>query len=912
MKPIHLLLILWLSGLLPSCKGEDMQIVNLRCEYLAEPPAIENPKPLLSWELLSPLRGKSQTAYRILVATSPALLKEGEADCWDSGLRQTSRSVQIAYEGKPLSSRQQLYWKVRVWDENKQPTPWSEVATWSMGLNPSDWTARWIAEREDLYPDSTLTFPAPYFRKAFSIDKAVKQAKVYVCGLGFYEMYINGNKVGKQVLAPAVTNYDQRVMQKILYHYDDQSSQRLLYNTFDVTSLLQPGENTAGALLGNGWYNQRDRAVEGCMWYDTPRLLLQLEIEYTDGSRQTIQTDQSWKCTTGPLLHDAIFTGELYDARLELGDWSMNAYDDSGWKPSLEVRAPSGRLQPQLAPFDELTRTLQPLLKEQLNDSVYLYALPEMVSGWAELQVKGAAGDKISLRFIGEEQDDFGQCDSYILKGGGTESWEPRFTWHAFRYIEVSSPQVHLDAKSIRVKVVHTNVRKTGDFSSSNELFNKLYQAYIRTQYANMHGSISSDCPHRERVAYTGDGQVAVESALLSYDMRLFYRKWFDDMEDARNKNTGYVPHTAPFAGGGGGPAWGSAYVIMPWAYYTYYGDIEVLKQHYEGMKHWLQYLATRTDERGLVVREEPNGWCLGDWCTPERVEIPEAYVNTAYYYHCADLMTQIAKALKQEDDAARYAHLCAEIKTHYNKAFFNPETQNYWEGRQGSNVFPLAFGLVAEEHKEAVFQNLLDQLESLDYHFDTGILATPLLLKVLSENGRADIAYQLMDQRSAPGFAYLLDEAYTSLWERWDGRESRCHPMFGSVIAWLYNTLAGIRPQIDKPGMQDVLIAPTPISALSFCKASHQSVYGLIRSEWEQSETHFKLLVEIPPNTKATVYLPNKTEAPILESGKPLSKTDLIRQVETREGLSILEIKSGIYTFETPNEAPNESAQIV
>ncbi|MDR1937085.1 MAG: glycoside hydrolase family 78 protein [Tannerellaceae bacterium] len=862
--------------------------------------AIESMNPLLSWELQSCQRGKSQTAYRILVASSRSLLNEGKADYWDSGMTESDQSVQIKYEGKTLNSRQQLYWKVKVWDENDQPTAWSETGIWSMGLlNPSDWTAKWIAGREDIYPDSALTFPAPYFRKEFSLDKPVKRAIAYVCGLGFYEMYINGRKVGQQVLAPAVTNYDERVIQKILYHYDDQSSQRVLYNAFDITTLLQQGKNTAGALLGNGWYNQRDRTVEGCMWYDTPRLLLQVEIEYMDGSVRTIHTDHTWKCNTGPLLHDAIFTGEVYDARLELGDWYMNDYDDSQWKPSLEVKAPTGELHPQLAPFDEITRTVEPLFNGQVNDSVYLYTLPETVSGWAELRVKGTSGDKIHLRFIGEEKDDFGQYDSYVLKGGEEEKWEPRFTWHAFRFIEVTSPNVRMEERSITVKVVHTNVAKTGSFLSSNELFNKINQAYIRTQDANFHGSISSDCPHRERVAYTGDGQVAVTSSLLSYDMTLFYRKWFDDMNDARNKNTGYVPHSAPFAGGGGGPAWGSAYVIMPWAYYSYYGDIGVLEQHYEGMKHWVQYLGTRTDDRGIVVREEPNGWCLGDWCTPDKVEIPEAYVNTAYYYHCADLMVKIAKALNREEDAACFSQLCLEIKDNFNKVYFNPETGNYWEGRQGANVFPLAFGMVAEENREAVFQNLLNQLKHIDYHFDTGILATPLLIKVLTDNGRVDIAYQLMDQRTEPGFGYLMDEKNSCLWERWNGKDSRCHPMFGSVIAWFYNSLAGIRPNMEKPGMKDVIIAPEPAPGLSFCKGSHQSVYGTIRSEWEINDSRFKLLVDIPANTTATVYLPNRNEETVFESGKSLKNTGFMRLIETRKGVSVIEIKSGTYSFE-------------
>ena len=503
-------------------------------------------------------QAKSQTAYRILVASSPSLLAEGKADFWDSGKITSSRSSQVGYEGKPLDSRQTLYWKAMVWDEAGEASPWSETGRWTMGLlEPSDWTARWIGNREDAYPDSTLTTPAPYFRKTFRINKPVKQAKAYICGLGFYEMYLNGERVGDQVLAPAVTNFDRRPLKKMLYFFDDQSNQRVLYNTFDVTSLVQKAENTVGVLLGNGWYNQRDRTVEGCMWYDTPRLLCQLEIEYTDGSTELVVTDDSWKTTTGPLLHDAIFTGEEYDARLELDGWNRNGYKDSSWKKALLVRAPKGSLHAQLAPHEKIIRILQPVSCEQKDDSTYWYAFPEMISGWAHIKVQGNAGDRIKLRFVGEEKNDFGQVDLYTLRGGGVEQWEPRFTWHTFRYIEVISRQVRMNKESLVAKVVHTDPQPAGSFSCSNELFNKINEVYLRTQKNNFHGSISSDCPHRERLAYTGDAQVVVESSILSFDMTQFCRKWFDDMGDARNRKSGFVPHTADFGGGVGGPAWG-------------------------------------------------------------------------------------------------------------------------------------------------------------------------------------------------------------------------------------------------------------------------------------------------------------------------------------------------------------------
>jgi alpha-L-rhamnosidase len=846
-------------GLLSSCGRQDMKLSDLRCEYLTNPIAIESPAPLLSWKLQSGEEGKSQTAYQVLAASRPELLTEGKADCWDSGKMLSSQSVQVQYKGKELSSGQDVYWKVRIWDEQDKPASWSEIANWSMGLlQASDWKAQWIAYHEDPDPNVVTTYPAPWFRKSFAAHQSIRRAKAYICGLGFYELYLNGQKVGDQVLAPAVTNYDKRQLQRIGYYYDDQSTQRALYNTFDVTNLLAEGDNTIGVILGNGWYNQRDRIAEGFMWYDTPRLLFQLEIEYADGSAETIVTDNSWKCQTGPLLHDAIFTGETYDARLEMEGWYNNNFDDANWREALIVRAPSGSLHPQLAPFDKITRVLTPTFKGHIDDSTWLYTLPETVSGWAELSVEGEAGSQVKLRFISEENDDYGQFDTYILKGGAKETWEPRFTWHAFRYLEVTTP-LTMDEGSIRIKVVNTVPAETSSFACSNELFNAVHDAYILTQKGNFHGSISSDCPHRERLAYTGDAEVIVESSLFAFDMTQFYRKWFNDMEDARNKKTGYVPHTAPFAGGGGGPAWGSAYVIMPWAYFCYYGDTTLLREHYEGMKQWVSYLTTRTDDRGIVVREEPRGWCLGDWCTPERIELPEPLVNTAYYYHMADLVSKIAHILGKEEDGEQLNRLKEKIKADFNTVFFNAETNHYWEGRQGSDVFPLAFGIVPEQKKAAVLNALIAHLKSIGYHFDTGILATPLLLNVLTDNNHAGLAYRLMNQRSFPGFSYLLDNRYTCLWESWDGNASLDHPMYGSVVAWFYHSLAGIRYDDEQPGMKHIVIAPQLIDELDWCKASWESLYGTVRSEWKKQGDGIELTVEIPSNTTATVYLPGK-----------------------------------------------------
>ncbi|WP_455584562.1 family 78 glycoside hydrolase catalytic domain [Bacteroides sp.] len=866
----------WASFLLvfifSSCQPSGIRVTELHTNYLENPIAIEPDSIVLGWKLGvcdENARNKEQSAYQILVASDSLLLSQGIGDLWDSGKVYSSQSQQIVYRGKELEPRQRVYWKVRVWDEKEQESKWSAIANWAIGLKPDDWQALWISNREDDSPFEATVAPAPFFRKDFEIAKKVKEAKAYVCGLGFYEMYISGDKIGDQVLAPAVTNYDKRTIEHILYPYDDQSNKRVLYNTFDVTSHLKKGKNVLGVILGNGWYNQRGRTVEGCMWYDTPRLLLQLEITYQDGTKEVIVSDESWKCTTGPLVSDGIFTGEVYDARKELDGWNLAGYDDSLWQKVIKVRSPEGELHPQTAPYDKVLQTFQPELKEQINDSTYKYVLPKMVSGWAALNVSGNAGDYIKLRFISEEGTDFGQSDMYILKGAEKEGWEPRFTWHAFREIEVISPKVRLDAQSMIVKAVHTDMDETGTFLSSDTILNSIYHKYVHTQKINLHGSLSSDCPHRERLAYTGDGQILVESLLYTFDCTGFLNKWLDDIFDAQNHKTGYVPHTAPFGGGGGGPAWGSASVIMPWAYYCQYGDVSVLSRHYEGMKHWNRYLGTRLDDRGIVVKEEPDGWCLGDWCTPDKIELPEPLVNTAYYYHVTELLSEIARILDKTEDEAYFDALASQIKQDFNSVFFDEERNTYWEGRQGANVFPLAFGLVPTGKKEKVLETLLQQIESLDYHFDTGILATPLLLKVLTENNHSEVAYKLMTQRSYPSFGYyIMKDEYSCLWEEWNGNNSRCHPMFGSVVAWFYNTLLGIRYDPERPGMKHFIISPHPVGDLTFCKGSYRSLYGLIKSEWKVEKDHsLSLKVEIPVNTTATLLIPEPYTT-VLESG--------------------------------------------
>ena len=451
--------------------------------------------------------------------------------------------------------------------------------------------------------------------------------------------------------------------------------------------------------------------------------------------------------------------------------------------------------------------------------------------------------------------------------------------------------------EDIDIRIVHTDVDTVGSFECSNALFNKIHENYTRTQLGNFHGSFSSDCPHRERLGYTGDGQVITESTIFNFDMRQFYLKWLDDIDDARNKKTGYVPHTAPFGGGGGGPAWGSAYVIVPWLYYLYYGDSEVLYKHYSGMKHWVDYLGTRTDGDYIVVREEPNGWCLGDWATPDKIELPEPLVNTAYYYHVSHIMSKVAGVLQNETDRERFSVLADSIRLNFNNQFLDPETLNYWEGRQGANIFPLAFGLVPDLIHKEVFTNLIDHLKEIDEHFDTGILATPLLLDVLTDLKQHDLAYRIMNQRDFPSFGdYIEGKGATTLWENWDGGSSHSHPMYGSVIRWFYNDLAGINPVEEAPGFKKFDLKPVFPEDLKFVKCDYNSNYGLIRSEWMKKTKDIAWTIGIPANCIAQVYIPSISREDIQINEKSIDSCHEARFVREEDGRFIYEIKSGRY----------------
>ncbi len=815
-----------------------LQPTGLRCEYAVDPLGIDSPAPRFFWELA----GAMQHAWQVAV-------ESGGRTLWDSGRVSSGQSTQVAYAGPALRSRQQCIWKVRVWDGSGAASDWSAPARFEMGLlEPSDWRARWIMAPEAEGESGTRTLPSPYFRQSFHLARRPRQARAYICGLGFYELSINGRKVGDHVLSPGQTDYDKRRIRRLLYPFDDQTAKRVLYVTYDVTGHLVDGKNVAGVVLGNGWYNQRDRVEEGWLWYGAPRLILIVE---GDNGDVLAATGEDWRVTTaGPILHNGIFTGESYDARLEMPGWDTSGFDDSAWNRAVAARPPAGRLVSQPNEPNRVVETLRPTAAGPGT-----FDVGRGVSGWARLRVRGPRGRKLTLRFREEQGSDYGQADSYVLKGGGVETWEPRFTWHSFRHVDIAGASGGLE---LDIRVVHDDVARAGTFECSNPLFNRIHETYIRTQLANMHGGVTSDCPHRERLGYTGDGQVAAQAAIYALDMARFYNKWTGDISDARNHVTGFVPHTAPFEGGGGGPPWGSAMVLMPWYLYLYYGDRRALERHYDAMTAWVRYLGTRTDASGVVVKEEPGGWFLGDWLPPEKIHIPPEFVCTCFYAHCADLVSKIAGVLGRSEDAASFAQVRSHAAAAMHSRFFDAAGNQYVDGKQGANFFALAFGLVPEARRKAVLDRAAEILErEHNAHFDTGFIGTPLVLDVLAEYGRADLAFRLMNQRDFPSFGHMLAEGATTLWESWDGKGSHMHPMFGGTCRWFWQGLAGIRPDAARPGFQHFFVQPTPVEGIDWVRASYRSLRGPIAVHWQRQGGAIRLEIEVPGNTECTAILP-------------------------------------------------------
>ncbi|UCH64159.1 MAG: family 78 glycoside hydrolase catalytic domain [Fidelibacterota bacterium] len=897
--------------------AQRLTVTNLRCEYLEVPLGIDVLQPRFSWVLESPKRGISQTAYRILVASSEEALESERTDRWDSGKVESDESVNVVYKGSPLESGGTYFWRVRVWDQDSTASPWSAVATFQMGLlEASEWEGMWIAAADG-------NVSAPLLRKEFSLDDEFVRAYAYICGLGYYELYINGEKIGDHVLDPGTTDYRKRV----------------LYVTYDITDFIQVGDNAVGVMLGDGWFSSKGMVEQSPvplrLYADRPQLLLQLNFEYTNGTTASVVTDESWKVSGGPITMNSIWDGESYDARLEQPGWKNPGFDDSAWDNASVVNSPGGWFDSQLLPPIRVNKTLKPVALTEPEPGVYVFDFGQNLTGWPRLHVSGPAGTEVILRTAeitrpemarmkGESDDGMSGTidpspnrsakaqDSYILAGKeGTEVYEPHFTYHGFRYVQLEGFPGKPTLDNLEVRVVHSAVEPVGDFHCSDELINQIHDNTVWGQLSNLF-SIPTDCPQRdERLGWMGDAHLSAEEAMYNFDMAAFYTKWLQDIKDAQLEN-GALPDLTPphwIVFETGTPAWQVAYPVITWDMYRYYGDTRILEVHYPSVKKWVDYY-------GGTAKDYIVEWGRGDWVPPKLTEPDDGSLpitSTGYYYHGARIVAWMAEVLGKAEDAQSYSNLAMKIKKAFNTKFLDPETNQYGTGSQTSNAFPLSLGLVPEDREVAVVENLVHNIVAEhDTHLWVGIIGTKALVEVLPARGQEQLMYQLAVQTTYPSWGYMISHGATTLWERWGGYKyfdagmnSLNHIMFGSVDEFFYGDIAGIRPA--SPGYQHVAIKPQVVGDLEDAQAKTRTVRGLISSAWVKDGNALTLEVIIPANSRGNVSVPklDLEEVVVKESGRVVWEGGTykggvagINGAEESESYITFETGSGTYSF--------------
>jgi len=917
-----------------SCtEKSNIKPVQLTCEYMVNPSVVDVFSPRLSWinePVSSKVRGEYQQAYRICVASSKDRLLKGEADIWDSGKMSSPDAYLIPYAGSKLQSGKDYWWRVMVWDSNDVPSGWSAPAHWGMGLlSPDEWKAKWIGapwQGEEprrvisSYSGRTLRanarnytqypyFPAPLFRKSFDVKDNVASAKVFVTGLGFFEFYMNGKKVGDDCLVPNLTNYSNRddvAFDQLLISIDNNfRGHRVMYHAYDITDMLRKQQNVAGAVIGDGFYD-----CTNLRWvapFGSPRFLCQIEITYKDGTKDVICSDETWKVKGSAIVMNGIYDGEIYDANLETDGWATVACDDSGWKTAVLRQPPTGELNAHTAPTDRVVEILKPVSLTKNENGAYEVDFGVEISGWIRFKdIQGKKGDTLDVKYICESP--LG-VQKYVFKGSGKESYAPRFTWYVFSKAVISGID-HLTADMLTAEAVNTDVKISAEFRTSNPLFDRINTIWQRSQLDNMHGGIASDCPHRERAPYTGDGQVASVTVMHNFNAAAFYQKWIRDMRDAQNIETGYVPNGAPwFPGCGGGVPWGSAMNIMPWEFYLHYGDKKMLEDSYFAMKEYVRYMLTWRTEDGTMLQQrknvnsnEANYWMnLGDWSPAFDIPLEEL-VHTFYLWRCADFAAKAAKALNRYDEQPYLANIANDAKDSFHKKFYDAENKTY--GDYGSNIFALVMG-VPQERYDDVLKTLYSEItEKYNGHLNTGIYGTQFFFETLAAHGMNDLACEAMNKRTFPGYGHWIEQGATVTWEFWNGNSSHNHPMFGGGLNWFYRTLAGVNTDENEPGYKHIIIKPDLPEKLDYAFYSNMTPYGKVVSEVKRvGDNRLEMNVTIPVGSHATVYIPVSGNSAVTENGKSIETAPGIEKTGAENGRLTVQAAQGSYRFAVENK---------
>jgi alpha-L-rhamnosidase len=892
-----------IGGVVPS--PDNLVPVELRCENIRNQLGIDAARPRLFWKLKSTKRSQTQTAFQILVASSAENLDKNEGDLWDSEKVASDQTIHIRYEGRPLKSSQQVFWKVRVWDKDGKVSPWSEPASWTMGLlEKADWQAKWItANRTD-------KDPLPIFRKSFRLDKPVRRAVIHICGLGHYELRLNGRRVGDYQMDPGWTNYRKTC----------------LYRTYDVTNMLDEGDNVIGVMLGNGMYNvPGGRYTKFKGTFGPPKLICQMYVTFTDGSSEVIVSDQTWKYELGPILFTCIYGGEDYDARSEQTGWDKPGFDDSKWLQAKNCDGPGGKLTAQYAPPIKVADYLPAVEIRRLEEGKYEIDCGTNLSARPVIKVKGPSGSKVVITCAEKRGQpwlqDGGHVYNYTLKGEGEEVFRPRFTYFSFQYLYISGVErpndaggngrraLLLDAGS---EFLTSSAPSVGEFECSNTLFNDIDAMIGRSVRSNLQ-SVVTDCPHREKLGWLEVPHLMGPSIFYHRDVYNLYRKICRDTTESQLDN-GLVPDIAPeytrFSGGFfESPEWGSACVQLPELLYKWYGDNAIEQQQYETMKRYTLYLASTRNEKGLAKAG------LGDWYdwTQERGHIgasqltPGELTATAFLYDNARILNRAADRLGKKADADEFEKLARQVQRDFIKAYYKPADHSVATGSQAALATALYFGLVPEEGRKDVLANLVAKLEEANYRQSTGEVCFRMLVQALANGGRSDVVYRMINRTDAPGYGHMLKLGFKTLSERWDKPGSSMnHCMFGHIQEWFGNSILGIRQASDSVGFKRLLLRPEPVGDLTSASGYYDSIRGRIESRWRIENGCFYWHVTVPPNTTAELHVPSSEIEKITESGRPIDQSQdiVFLRAEPAGGMkesvkrAVFEAGSGEYEF--------------
>lgn len=851
--------------LLSGCKGKNEQTVpvELRTEYLNEPLGLDTQLPRFTWQYAGEEAGFSASRSEVRIGTSPD-------------------NLQPYAPGMPLSPHTRYYWNVTVWDADGRPCQTSETTTFETAkLSPSDWSGSWITDSRDKEFE-----PAPLFRKSFNLTKEIKEARVYIAAAGYYDLFLNGKRVGENYLDPGYTHFDKRI----------------LYVTHDITPLLKEGDNAVAAVLGNGWFNEQSVAVwnfHQARWRNRPAMLCELRIQYADGTTDLVSTDDTWHTATGPYTYNNLYSGDMYDARLEEQGWNNAGFDDSAWQPVTLTQAPAARLVAQQMPGIRITEELKPIALKSFSDKLYVFSFEKNFSGLSRLRVKGEAGTRITLKH-GEllkadgrlepgnidvyyhpvKPGEVFQMDVFTLKGTGQEEvFMPSFTYHGFQYVEVeSSRPITLAAENLTGLFMHTDVPAVGTFSCSNPLLNKIWDATMLAYRSNLH-SIPTDCPQREKNGWTADAHIAIDLGLLGFDGITLYEKWMNDFVDNQRDSIGDISGIIPSSGWGygawPGPVWDAAMFIIPDALYNYYGTTRSIEQLYPTMLRYLDYLKTKETDGGYL------NFGLGDWVYWKATTNNE-FTSTAYYYLDYTLMARFATLLGK--DAAPFQQKAAQLKELINKKFFHPETGVYAEGTQTAQAIALYLGIVPEGKELLVASRLQAVVKENNHFLNFGLLGSKSVPAMLTKYGYIEDAMKMITKTEAPSWGYWVQTmGYSTLPETWtlspEFRDASLNHVFmGDVSAWMMNCLAGINYDAAQPAFRHIRITPHFVDGMDWAKGSYHAVAGLITSEWKRVGEQVVLTVTVPSGSTAEVQVGDRTE----------------------------QVASGTHTFTYPNELIN------